>query len=306
MIRKGDGLRTVVVANQVKHPEAQAHTERYLQVLQELTMLMMPCSISKHQWEMTTFHLEDNNSFSFGGLQPGPIALQINISSILNAKGFFEALGAIQSRIHGDDGDDTTMATNFHLIYRLPPFSDPGTFILCRMGSYVEETDSWYLLIVFGGQDQHSPQMPCALSKLDPDWWLHDKTLVAINTEWCNAQFITHIGNVIYVPVQASQQNSRIAVSTQTIFGPEGTTKASDLKGQNYVDDRIHALGELIPHSERISREAVLAFMDTIHSINGTLPGITANNLLQMIEFKDPQSREVYSLHPMTYDSTWN
>ncbi|KAJ7580394.1 hypothetical protein C8J56DRAFT_1058029 [Mycena floridula] len=186
--------------------------------LQELTMLMMPRSISKHQWEMTTFHLEDNNSFSFGGLQPGPIALQINISSILNAKGFFEAFGAIQSMIHGEDGDDTTMATNFHLIYHLPPFSDPGTFILCRMGSYVEETDSWYL-------------------KLDPDWWLHDKTLVAINTEWRDAQFVTCIGNVTYVPVQASQP---------------------------------------------------------------------ANNLLQMIEFKDPQSGEVYLPCPMTYDSAWN
>ncbi len=37
-------------------------------------------SVAAFEWEMSKFQLEDNNVFTAGGTEPGPVSVQMNIS----------------------------------------------------------------------------------------------------------------------------------------------------------------------------------------------------------------------------------
>ena len=90
-----------------------------LTVLHTLFRLIMPKCLSKFEQEIMDFHSEFNNVFSFGGLEPGGVSAQMNVSALGQLLSFF--IGRVQGGWHTDVSDSICRWTLFALLLRVSP-----------------------------------------------------------------------------------------------------------------------------------------------------------------------------------------
>jgi hypothetical protein len=70
-VGKGEGRGVFLPAVQTSTPEASLLIGNALKIIHKLQQLIMPCSLSKFEHEITKFYMTDNNVFVTGGLEPG-------------------------------------------------------------------------------------------------------------------------------------------------------------------------------------------------------------------------------------------
>ncbi|KAF8833739.1 hypothetical protein BDN67DRAFT_1072857 [Paxillus ammoniavirescens] len=158
---KGQGQGTVAPAVQINTPEAGNHIRKTLHVLCDLYKHIMPLCISREEWELISYASAENNVFTFGGGNSGPVGCQLNISSIKSGGELKGAIGEVQGSWHVDQGDDPLTHTLLVMLFRIPPGSDPGAFCLGRPGLYARELNSLVCFVVLKGNDIHSGHAPC-------------------------------------------------------------------------------------------------------------------------------------------------
>jgi hypothetical protein len=118
-ILKGDGPGTFLPAVQANLSAASSQIRTVLETLHELRRRVFPKCVSKFEHDITEFHSEYNNIFSFGGLKPNGSSVQMNVSSL--GKLLDIAIGEIQGKWHTDLHDDFTAWTLFTLLLRVGP-----------------------------------------------------------------------------------------------------------------------------------------------------------------------------------------
>jgi len=118
-VLKGDGPGTVLPAVQANLSTASSQIRTVLETLHELRRLVFPKCVSKFEHDVTEFHSEYNNTFSFGGLKPNGSSVQMNASSI--GESLNTAIGEIQGNWHTDLHDDFAAWTLFTLLLRVGP-----------------------------------------------------------------------------------------------------------------------------------------------------------------------------------------
>lgn len=114
----GQGI--LVPAQQIAYDGARKRIGKLLTTLKDIYQILGPLSMSRLEWEITQFHLDDNNIFSFGGLEHGGISVQFNVSSGFNGGDLVKEL-SLQGTWHLDEGDAFTLRTLFILLLKLPP-----------------------------------------------------------------------------------------------------------------------------------------------------------------------------------------
>ena len=118
-ILKGDGPGTFLLAVQTNLSPASSQIQTVLETLHELRQCVFPKCVSKFKHDITEFHSEYNNVFSFGGLKPNGSSVQMNASSL--GKLLDIAIGGIQGKWHTDPHDDFAAWTLFTLLLRVGP-----------------------------------------------------------------------------------------------------------------------------------------------------------------------------------------
>jgi hypothetical protein len=118
-VMKGEGLGTFLPAVQANTPTAMSQIATVLTVLNKLYRLITPKCLSKFEQEITDFHSEFNNVFTFGGLEPGGVGAQMNVSALGKLLSFF--IGRVQGGWHCDVSDNICRWTLFALLLRVGP-----------------------------------------------------------------------------------------------------------------------------------------------------------------------------------------
>jgi hypothetical protein len=118
-VMKGEGLGTFLPAVQANTPTAMSQIATVLTVLHTLFRLITPKCLSKFEQEITDFHSEFNNVFTFGGLEPGGVGAQMNVSALGKLLSFF--IGRVQGGWHTDVSDNICRWTLFVLLLRVGP-----------------------------------------------------------------------------------------------------------------------------------------------------------------------------------------
>ena len=88
-VMKGEGLGTFLPAMQANTPTAMSQIATILSTLHTLFCLITPKCLSKFEQEITDFHSNFNNVFTFGGLEPGGVSAQMNVSALGELLSFF-------------------------------------------------------------------------------------------------------------------------------------------------------------------------------------------------------------------------
>lgn len=114
---EGEGKGCFLPAVQSDTAAAQQHIGSVLKLLHKVWRSTFKWSVSKFEHDMVEFNQRDNNTFAFGGLEPGATSLQMNVSS--QGAGFQEAIGP-QGSWHVDCHDDPREWTMAVLFLRLP------------------------------------------------------------------------------------------------------------------------------------------------------------------------------------------
>ncbi|KAF5329323.1 hypothetical protein D9619_008910 [Psilocybe cf. subviscida] len=157
-VMKGDGLGTVLPSVQANSAQAVSQISAILKTLHTLRRLVMPKCLSRFENDIWDFHMDFNNVFSFGGLEPNGSSVQLNVSSL--GVNLNQAIGMIQGFWHADFLDDPQFWTLFIMLLRIGPDGDPGPFFLARGGIYVHELGCWVIFLVFKGTDLHTGTAP--------------------------------------------------------------------------------------------------------------------------------------------------
>ena len=123
-VMKGEGLGTFLPAVQANTPTAMSQIATILSTLHKLFRLITPKCLSKFEQEITDFHSNFNNVFTFGGLEPGGVSAQMNVSALGELLSFF--IGRVQGGWHTDVSDSICRWTLFVLLLRV----GPGNFYL--------------------------------------------------------------------------------------------------------------------------------------------------------------------------------
>lgn len=127
-VMKGEGLGTFLPAVQANTPTAMSQIAATLKVLHTLFRLITPKCLSKFELEITDFHSNFNNVFTFGGLDPGGVSAQMNVSALGNLLSFF--IGRVQGGWHTDVSDNICRWTLFALLLRVGPGISYFIFLL--------------------------------------------------------------------------------------------------------------------------------------------------------------------------------
>ena len=128
---KGEGLGTFLPAVQANTPTAMSQIATVLVILHSLFRLIMPKCLSKFEQEITDFHSEFNNVFTFGGLEPGGVSAQMNVSALGKLLSFF--IGRVQGGWHTDVSDNICRWTLFVLLLRVSPGISCFIFLCCNI-----------------------------------------------------------------------------------------------------------------------------------------------------------------------------
>ncbi|KAH7905382.1 hypothetical protein BJ138DRAFT_1118520 [Hygrophoropsis aurantiaca] len=253
-VMKGNGRGILRPALQVSTPEAKSQFTDILTTLHKLYQLIVPLSISKEEWDVFEHVMKDNNVFSFGGLDPGPVGCQLNISECRSGGELIAAIGNVQGSWHVDIGDEPVTFTMVTMLLRIPPGSDPGAFALGRFGLYIRSLDTLVVFLIFKGNDVHSGFAPRESVGTNRQYTGFDskdqpKQLDAVVEAWNLAGPVNRIVYVSYIQSGAFKRNIEIAFMPTVGFGNQAAMPPST-KDASYLTFLEHGRSTLGPSFE--------------------------------------------------------
>ncbi len=83
-IIKGEGKGIFAPAVQASAGDLYKIRKRLLELIHLFYRIVVPCCVSRLEWDLTEFHSEDNNVFAVGGFRAGPTSVQTNCSTSFN------------------------------------------------------------------------------------------------------------------------------------------------------------------------------------------------------------------------------
>ncbi|KAF8151212.1 hypothetical protein K438DRAFT_1865080 [Mycena galopus ATCC 62051] len=292
-VEKGQGLGCFQPAVQADTPMAQHVIRRTLTVVHELQQLILPCCLSKFEWEMIKFLTDDNNIFVFGGLGPGATGLQGNFSGTGDLK---YSIGPQQGRWHTDLSDAYTFWTMGILLLRLPPGADPGPFMLGRCGLYIRETGVLIIYLVFRGNDLHSGFAPSYPAGPNQGWIDKEAVLAAYNM--CAP--LQRVFLVPYVTEVGASRSAELSVTPPTTFGNLGAPVLHKIHSRSFAKHGKPILGSDFDRFTRLSREVVFGARNAL-AYCGLFLDISNADLFSKIKYID-ENKEVCSVGPPPFD----
>ena len=290
-VMKGEGIGTFLPAVQANTPAAMSQIATVLTVLNKLFRLITPKCLSKFEQEITDFHSEFNNVFTFGGLEPGGVSTQMNVSALGELLSFF--IGRVQGGWHCDVSDNICRWTLFVLLFRVGPDGDPGPFCLARCGLYIREKNVWIVFLVFKGSDLHSGFAPTEDPQSHKRWV--DENLSAA---WNVAGSQNRVGYVSYIGDVPSDRLGSINVTPPTLFGNYGSSQVHKSKQKTFAMHGHNILGGTPAYAERMGREITANFWNSLQFCDLEFDQ-NINELMSQISFKDPETNSLVKLGPL-------
>ncbi|KAJ7232094.1 hypothetical protein C8J57DRAFT_1533257 [Mycena rebaudengoi] len=293
-VGKGNGRGVFLPAVQTATPEASCLINGALKTIHALQQLIMPCSLSKFEYEMTKFHMTDNNVFIVGGLALGATSIQHNVFA--GKKSLAEKIGLIQGSWHTDGGDAFIYWTFSILMLKLPPGSDPGPFMFGHCGLYVRETGVLILYLIFQGNDLHSGYAPTYDDQALKQWLDHDaiKALVDLVSPENRMFFVAYPTEVRVSHVAA------VSVVPSVFFMNQGTPMSHKLKQKNFARHGAMVLGDRHAYANRLGREIWWGTFN-VFKIAGLKLNITAEELFSKTTYEN-EEKSVCCLDPPPHD----
>ncbi|KAJ3974520.1 hypothetical protein EV361DRAFT_1018150 [Lentinula raphanica] len=213
-IEQGHGNGTLKPATQVANDAFQTNVGRIAVIMNKLYQIIVSHSVTCFEWEMAKFHFEDNNIFAAGGLGPGPVAIQMNVSDTstsITGEDLAKDIGRPQGSLHVDPGDSPTDPSLVVLILNLPKGAAGGSFLLARYDNIAGDTNYHYI-------DTKSLDFNFLESG-------HQEEM-----EFLLAVAVKRVALVGYIPGAAAYRTGNVAVSPSIDFGNTGTLTRADAK----------------------------------------------------------------------------
>ncbi|KAF9528572.1 hypothetical protein CPB83DRAFT_894357 [Crepidotus variabilis] len=293
-ILKGKGQGTILPAVQTNLSHASAHMKSLLKTLHKLYRYILPKCISRFEYEVSDFQSIYSNIFGFGGLDPNGTGMQMNVSSL--SKTLADAIGNIQGFFHADQEDDFTRFTFFILLLRMGPTADPGAFCLARGGLYSRVLNAWIVFLVFKGTDLHSGFEPVE-DREDHEKWVNG----ALDSAWHLAGPQNRLGFVNYPSRLAADRTGSLNATPATGFGNYGSSGQHKAVQQDFATHGGATLGSVDEYANRMAREAVFNFYNTLSLCNLDL-NTDLNDLMASISIRDPQSGDKINMRPLPFN----
>ncbi|KAJ7231690.1 hypothetical protein B0H12DRAFT_1239877 [Mycena haematopus] len=295
-VEKGQGQGCFQPAVQNSTPLARKLIRRTLDIVHKLQQLIMPCCLSKFEWEATRFIAEYNNVFVFGGLGPGATGLQMNVSSGVGELKL--SIGGVQGDWHTDFHDDDGHWTMAIMILKLPPGSDPGPFMLGRFGLYIRETNVLIIYLVFRGNDLHSGYHPAYLPSSHKAWI--DKEAIISAYDLCAPE--QRIVLVPYATGVGVNRTAEVAVTPPLTFMNLGAPVPHKLHTQNFSQHGETILGSSHARHSRLSREIIWGMLNALDYAGISLD-MTPSELFKKLKYKNEEG-ELCVVEPPPFDLT--
>jgi hypothetical protein len=286
-VLQGEGQGTVLPAMQTCTPKAAAKIASILQILHDLYREILPCCISRFEWEMMEFNCIDNNVFTFGGLTPGATGCQLNVSS--DGLQLQRSIGKKSGHFHPDIGDDPAYYTFLVLLLKLPPGSDCGPFLLGRQGLYLRENDTPMVFLVFKGNDLHCGMAPSG-NPDTKDEWLSAETVSSFYK--CSAPE-HRLVYVCYHSYQSTSRTTSMSISPQLGFLNQGSLPKHKRMQHNFVNDGAVMLGDSRARASRLAQEGFFGLSNFLEHA-GLRMGLDIDALLQHTCYKDETGQTKY------------
>ncbi|KAF9014645.1 hypothetical protein BDZ89DRAFT_1142136 [Hymenopellis radicata] len=249
---RGDGL--TVPAVQASSLEARNTIGETLEIISELYSEVMTYSISNEESSLTTFRDIDMNVFSIGRPYPGPTSVQQNVSSASKGGGLAEFIGKIQGQWHADVHDHHARWTLLILLFRLPPGSDMGAFLLARPAYMFGRR--------FNPMDTPSVNQEIKAAFLDE-----------LAKRYNNSGDQNRCGFVGYPNAASVDRSVPLAATAPTGLGNDSVLRdGRDEAIHNYAQDGIPALGNTTSHMTRLLWEDYARSWNSCVQYNIRLP----------------------------------
>ncbi|KAE9382570.1 hypothetical protein BT96DRAFT_952087, partial [Gymnopus androsaceus JB14] len=227
-------------------PAAQANSEeasiaqlKLLVRLAELYNLIVPLCVSKQEWEARKFRITDVNSLCCGGLYSGFSGVQKNVSSSFQGGSLAKRLGVATGAFHVDWKDDPAGWTLIIALFRLPPGSAVGDFLLARSGLYLrvhtDENGYAHFFALIKGNDLHSGTSPTACeAEIKPFFDSLRGMFLYVGPE-------NRVVYVLYPNLSAFQRTEGVSMTQYTSFEPRIPGRQPN--PHNFSDDGFPACG---------------------------------------------------------------
>ncbi|KAJ7623921.1 hypothetical protein DFH06DRAFT_1142756 [Mycena polygramma] len=301
-VEKGQGQGCFQPAVQTATPMAQTLISEALVVIHELQQLILPCCLSKFEWEMYKWWAKDNNVFVFGGLGPGATGLQMNSSSGMG--GLDTAIGSLQGKWHADISDAPPLWTLGILMLKLPPGSDPGPFMLGRSGLYIRETGILIIYLLFRGNDLHSGFHPSYIEDKRKAWIAKEAVEAVYDMAAPQDRFFF----VPYPTQVAYSRAAELAVSPPLTFGNLGAPVYHKLHAKNFSQDGYAILGSHRDRFTRLSREIIWGTLNAL-AFAGLELTIETAELFRHLQYVDEDGKhctiEPPDMHDLKHDAAY-
>jgi hypothetical protein len=311
-VMKGEGLGTFLPAVQANTQTATSQIATVLTVLHTLFRLIMPKCLSRFEQEITDFHSDFNNVFTFGGLEPGGVGAQMNVSALGKLLSFF--IGRVQGGWHSDMSDSICRWTLFVLLLRVGPGisssypfvviysddnnidGDPGPFCLARSGLYIRAKNVWIVFLAFKGSDLHSGFAPTEDPQAHQRWVDEN-----VSAAWNVAGPQNRVGYVSYIGSVPSDRLGSINITPPTMFGNYGSNQVHKLKQKTFAMHGQNILGGTSAFAGRMGREIVGNFWNSLQFCDLEFDQ-DINELMSKISFRDPQTNSQVRLGPLPFN----
>ncbi|KAJ8695004.1 hypothetical protein PTI98_007631 [Pleurotus ostreatus] len=267
-----------------------------LRLLHDTWRILFPKSVSKMEYDLVEFDSIDNNTFSFGGLDPGPTSLQMNVTS--QGRSFKEAIGA-QGSWHTDFNDCPLRWSMIVMLLRIPLGVDPGTFTLGRSGLFVRHGDYLIVVLFMKGQDMHCGGPPyCHPSKWES--YIQEVAHLYDSTDSTN-----RVVYVCYPSRAATDRFTNMAVTPSTHFGNANATLPHKISQRTFATHGEYILGGVEVFANRLGREAFYNFWNTLQLCGLTLD-LDPNHILANIFYMNGKTRTRLLPNPDGYHPIHN
>ena len=142
----------------------------------------------------------------------------------------------------------------------------------------------WIVFLVFKGNDLHSGFAPTE----DPE--AHRRWVQTVLTPlWNMTGKKNRVGYVSYLSEIAKRRLGSLNVSPPTLFGNFGSSQIHKENQKNYTEHGLVALGGHHSYSNRIGREALYNFWNSLR-LGGLALNMSLSDLVQKITYQDPES----------------
>ncbi|KAE9389919.1 hypothetical protein BT96DRAFT_980529 [Gymnopus androsaceus JB14] len=299
------GSGVIKPVSQLAEDDFQSQLLKIIRILKRFYQLIVPLSISVLEWELTKFQLEDNNVFTAGGLDIGPVAIQMNVSDTWIEGGenlaagegnLAKEIGHGQGSIHGDSKDAITLFTLLSILLRLPEGAVGGSLLLACYGVHLPFEDAWLLNIVFDARNLHGARNVCIhpeILKLQGQALMLNAQNYQSDSEYQGMERLWHVAGrtkcvafVQYFPHAAIYRTGNYSLAPSVDFGNTGTLTRAEAKVRTFAGSGEIILGPALDVKSRMAREAAYAFLNTLTQC-GLRTNFTAKDILSQIQFRD-------------------